>query len=246
MTDHTLLPFFKYNLLLESLLAEAAEREGQLRRQLSAADDREFAWELEKEQLENQLDELSRQLRAQQAQADLLREEARLSGERKRALDAVRGMEEYPDTPKKTAAYFECRFADRLAFTERGRASLADCKTDPRILWDALYQMATTLYELHTDASVTMVDRAFNARSAFRVARGEGPMTRRDAGLMRQFQDVYQGRPICIESHLKSNQNRESSPQFLRIYYCYDEVTHKLLIGSCGRHLNNYTTQKVH
>ena len=48
MTDHTLLPFFKYNLLLESLLAEAAEREGQLRRQLSAADDREFAWELEK------------------------------------------------------------------------------------------------------------------------------------------------------------------------------------------------------
>ena len=34
MTDHTLLPFFKYNLLLESLLAEATEREGQLRRQL--------------------------------------------------------------------------------------------------------------------------------------------------------------------------------------------------------------------
>ena len=68
MTDHTLLPFFKYNLLLESLLAEAAEREGQLRRQLSAADDREFAWELEKEQLENQLDELSRQLRAQRSE----------------------------------------------------------------------------------------------------------------------------------------------------------------------------------
>ena len=45
-------------------------------------------------------------------------------------------MEEYPDTPEKIAAYFECRFADRLAFTERGRASLADCKTDPRILWD--------------------------------------------------------------------------------------------------------------
>ena len=137
-------------------------------------------------------------------------------------------MDEYPDTPEKIAAYFECHFADRLAFTERGRASLADCKTDPRILWDALYQMATTLYELHTDASVTMVDRAFNERSAFRVARGEGTMT------------------ICIESHLKSNQNRESSPQFLRIYYCYDEVTHKLLIGSCGRHLDNYTTQKVH
>ena len=145
MTDHTLLPFFKYNLLLESLLAESTERESQLRQQLSAVDDREFEWELEKEQLESRLDELSRQLRAQQAQADLLREEARLSGERKRSLDAVRGMDEYPDTPEKIAAYFECHFADRLAFTERGRASLADCKTDPRILWDALYQMATTL-----------------------------------------------------------------------------------------------------
>lgn len=246
MTDRTMLQFFKYNLILEALLAESSERESQLRQQLSAVDNREFEWELEKEQLESRLDELSRQLRAQQAQADLLREEARLSSERKRSLDAVRGMDEYPDTPEKIAAYFECHFADRLAFTERGRASLADCKTDPRILWDALYQMATTLYELHTDASVTMVDRAFSERSAFRVARGEGTMTRRDSGLMRQFQDVYQGRPICIESHLKSNQNRESSPQFLRIYYCYDEVTHKLLIGSCGRHLDNYTTQKVH
>ena len=246
MTDRTMLQFFKYNLILEALLAEFTERESQLRQQLSAVDDREFEWELEKEQLESRLDELSRQLRAQQAQADLLREEARLSGERKRSLDAVRGMDEYPDTPEKIAAYFECHFSDRLAFTERGRASLADCKTDPRSLWDALYQMATTLYELHTDASVTMVDRAFNERSAFRVARGEGTMTRRDSGLMRQFQDVYQGRPICIESHLKSNQNRESSPQFLRIYYCYDEMTHKLLIGSCGRHLDNYTTQKVH
>lgn len=246
MTDRTMLQFFKYNLILEALLAESAERESQLRQQLSAVDDQEFEWELEKEQLESRLDELSRQLRAQQAQADLLREEAHLSSERKRSLDAVRGMDEYPDTPEKIAAYFECHFADRLAFTERGRASLADCKTDPRILWDALYQMVTTLYELHTDASVTMVDRAFNERSAFRVARGEGTMTRRDSGLMRQFQDVYQGRPICIESHLKSNQNRESSPQFLRIYYCYDEVTHKLLIGSCGRHLDNYTTQKVH
>lgn len=246
MTDRTMLQFFKYNLILEALLAESTERESQLRQQLSAVDDLEFERELEKEQLESRLDELSRQLRAQQAQADLLREEARLSGERKRSLDAVRGMDEYPDTPEKIAAYFECHFADRLAFTERGRASLADCKTDPRILWDALYQMATTLYKLHTDASVTMVDRAFNERSAFRVARGEGTMTRRDSGLMRQFQDVYQGRPICIESHLKSNQNRESSPQFLRIYYCYDEVTHKLLIGSCGRHLDNYTTQKVH
>ncbi len=246
MTDRSMLQFFKYNLILEALLAESTERESQLRQQLSAVDDREFEWELEKEQLESRLDELSRQLRAQQAQADLLREEARLSGERKRSLDAVRGMDEYPDTPEKIAAYFECHFTDRLAFTERGRASLADCKTDPRILWDALYQMATTLYELHTDASVTMVDRAFSERSAFRVARGEGTMTRRDSGLMRQFQDVYQGRPICIESHLKSNQNRESSPQFLRIYYCYDEVTHKLLIGSCGRHLDNYTTQKVH
>lgn len=246
MTDRTMLQFFKYNLILEALLAESTERESQLRQQLLAVDDREFEWELEKEQLESRLDELSRQLRAQQAQADLLREEARLSGERKRSLDVVRGMDEYPNTPEKIAAYFECHFADRLAFTERGRASLADCKTDPRILWDALYQMATTLYELRTDASVTMVDRAFNERSAFRVARGEGTMTRRDSGLMRQFQDVYQGRPICIESHLKSNQNRESSPQFLRIYYCYDEVTHKLLIGSCGRHLDNYTTQKVH
>ena len=74
MTDRTMLQFFKYNLILEALLAESTERESQLRQQLSAVDDREFEWELEKEQLESRLDELSRQLRAQQAQAESLRQ----------------------------------------------------------------------------------------------------------------------------------------------------------------------------
>lgn len=31
MTDRTMLQFFKYNLILEALLAESAERESQLR-----------------------------------------------------------------------------------------------------------------------------------------------------------------------------------------------------------------------
>ena len=53
MTDRTMLQFFKYNLILEALLAESTERESQLRQQLSAVDDREFEWELEKEQLES-------------------------------------------------------------------------------------------------------------------------------------------------------------------------------------------------
>ena len=79
-------------------------------------------------------------------------------------------------------------------------------------------------------------------------------MTRQDRKLMRQFQDTYHGKPINIETHIKTSETKETSRKFLRIYFDFykqkDERTGKetntIVIGSCGKHLENYTSQKIH
>ena len=181
-----------------------------------------------------------------EALADSYREAAVLSHEREAALDNVRRIAAYPESPRQIVDYFLLHFGDRLAFTRRGLASLDRCTTAPAVLWDALYQMVTTLFQLYEDEEEVMVDRAFNSCSNLRLARGEGTMTRKNAGLMRNYSDTYEGRVIDIQAHIKTAEVRPGSPKFLRIYFCYDPALHKIIVGSCGEHLENHTSQKIH
>ena len=231
-------------MLEEEVLTTAVEKEQTLEEQLEQIEQERFGWELERENLGDQISDLKSQLHMAHVRADQFQNEAMLSRQRKAALDQLRYIAAYPETPREIASYFVTHFSDRLDFTERGWASLDDCRTAPDVLWDALYQMATTLYDL-CEAETPAVDQVFNRTSNLRLARGEGAMTRRDNDLMKQYQDVYQGREIDIEAHLKTSQNQESSPKFLRVYFCYDSTLHKLLIGHCGSHLDNYSTRKL-
>ena len=228
----------------DELLTVAEAEEENRREQLKQIEQERFDWELERENLEDQISDLKSQLHKERSRADQFYSEAILSGQRKAALDQLRHIAAYPETPREIVQYFITHFSDRMDFTKRGWASLDECKTAPDVLWDALYQMATTLYDLY-EAETPAVDQAFNRISNLRLARGEGMMTRRNNELMRQYQDIYDGRAIDIESHIKTSQNQESSPKFLRVYFCYDSTLHKLLIGHCGSHLDNASTRKI-
>lgn len=230
--------------LEEEVLSTAVEQEQNLKDQLEQIEQERFEWELERENYADQINELKGQLHMARSRADQFQSEAVLSGQRKAALEQLRHIASYPETPLEIARYFTTHFADRLDFTERGWASLDDCKTAPDVLWDALYQMATTLYDLY-ETEAPAVDQAFGHTTSLRMARGEGAMTRRDNTLMKQFRDVYAGREINIEAHIKTSQSQESSPKFLRVYFCYDSTLRKILIGHCGSHLDNYSTRKI-
>lgn len=199
----------------------------------------------ELETAQQERDELRRQLYRVSAQAESFRQAACIADEREAALSQVRAFPELPDTPDTIAAYFCKVFADRLRFTARGIGSLKECTTRPDVLWSALYAMCTTLYELYAKGCYA-IDQEFDRRTVFRMVRGAGVMTRRDKALLQQYRDEYDGREISIEAHIASSESRESDPRFLRIYFCYDAVTQKLLVGSCGQHLKNYTTRKLH
>ena len=62
---------------------------------------------------------------------------------------------------------------------------------------------------------------------------------------MRQYVDTYNGQEINIEAHIK-NGNNDKDPKSVRIYFAYDSsVADKIIIGHCGKHLDNATTRKV-
>lgn len=231
--------------LEKELLGSAIEKEIKLQEELKKINGERTQWENEKEEYRTTIKELRAELHQSKAREDAYRDEALLSIDRKKALASVRTISKYPQTPEDIGKYFIVHFADRIDFTEKGLASLKDCTTRSDILWDALYQIATLLYDLYENDEIKLVEQAFNSKSKLELARGEGTMTRKDSKLMRQYIDVYQGKEIDIESHIKTNENNENSNKFLRIYFCYNSSAHKIIIGSCGKHFNNYTTRKI-
>lgn len=134
-------------------------------------------------------------------------------------------------------------FPDRIDFSDRGWSSLEVCTYEPKAFWSALHSMCTVLYPLYRQGSANM-SAEFGANSKFRLARGEGPQTRANGKLMRQREDFYQGRPLCIEPHISSSTGDPNSPQFIRIYFGWDAESAKLVIGET-RHLTNATTRKL-
>lgn len=158
--------------------------------------------------------------------------------------EQIRSIRKYPETALDIVRYFETAFPDRIAFTDRGIRSLEECTTKSNYLWEALYHICTTLYDLLKQRHPT-APAEFKRLTGWECSRCEGSMTRENPRLMKQFRDQYRGREINIEAHVK-NGTRESDPKFVRIYYAYDPaVADKILIGHCGKHLENYSTQKA-
>ena len=126
--------------LEDELLGCTVEKEKSLQEQLDKIDTERFQWELDRDEYETQIRELKSDLYQSKAREDAYREEATLSNKRKEALTSVRKISKYPQTAEDVGKYFVIHFADRIDFTENGKASLKDCGTRLDILWDALYQ----------------------------------------------------------------------------------------------------------
>ena len=105
--------------------------------------------------------------------------------------------------------------------------------------------MANTLWELLCD-NPSQACRLFQEKTGWGCAQTEGSMTRADPSLMKQYKDIYEGHEVNVESHVK-NGNKESDPKFIRVYFGFaPEVSNKIIISSIGKHIENYSSQKIH
>lgn len=217
------------------------------------------------DQVKEMLDEAEGLARLAEDECDAMREELRQSRRANHDLEArIAWLEHALDSQGGSAAedgaatamadtseltisaiarLFVSAFPDRIDFSERGWASLEDCRYEPRAFWSALHSMCTVLYPLYRDGATDKIGE-FNSRSRFKFARGEGPQTRANSKFMREREDEYQGRRLFIEPHICSSVGDPNSPQFIRIYFNWDEETERLVIGDT-KHLTNCTTRKL-
>ena len=153
---------------------------------------------------------------------------------------------EWPPSARQIAAIFQAAYPDRLDFTQRGLKSLDECPSGAKTVWNALNDLATIAYELYTRPGSTNIPKEFANRSHFELCLSSGMMTRKDNKLQAGYADTYNGRELMCESHLKSSTGKPDDPNFIRIYYAFDHQSGKIVISSCGKHLKNRTSSKLH
>lgn len=200
--------------------------------------------EREKRLLQEENDQLKTENYSLTVQRDMYRDRANQVEQIEDAIHRVRSISEYPNSPQAIARYFETIYPERIAFTDRAYRSMDECITKSDVLWEVFYCVATKLFDL-LRANPAQAYTDFKNETGWEIARGEGHQTRVDAKLMRQYVDTYDGQEIDIEAHIK-NGVRESDPKFVRIYFSYDpSISDKIIIGHCGKHIENYSTRKA-
>ena len=214
----------------EELIEEAAEERKEAERKIR--------------KLRDENDQLKAELHNFKVRVEMLKERSEKYSELEAATQGVRGIAAYPNTPQAIAKYFETVHPDRIVFTERAYRSMDECSTKSEVLWEAFYHIAVDLYDrLKRNPATAFSD--FKADTGWDCSRGEGAQTHADSKFMRQRIDKYNGQEIDIEPHVK-NGIQENDPKFVRIHFAYDpNVTDKIIIGHCGKHLDNYSTRRA-
>ncbi len=197
------------------------------------------------EKQEKEIEELKIKLYTSEQQVDQLKKKnAGALDENFKLL--LQNLQNLPNNCQDIAKVIKAMFPNRIAFTEKGEESLKECVTEPALLWKLLFGMATTFFDLlHKNPVNAAKDFTHLLGGGFEYGRGEGSMTRRDSVLMRQYKDIYQGIEIDIETHFKKG-NKDSDSRSLRVYYAWVQEKDIIVVGHCGKHLENYTTQKMH
>jgi hypothetical protein len=154
-------------------------------------------------------------------------------------------MANIPQSSEEIVALFLAIHGDKLAFTQRGYHSLKNCPSSNSLLWQALYSMATVLRDLYLSGESTNIIREFEENTIFSLTFTEGSMTRENNALMSLRDDYYDGRKISIEPHVSFGNFRGNKSNSIRVYYAYDAKTQKIIVGSCGDHLTNYSSKKI-
>lgn len=199
---------------------------------------------------------LERDLNETRAECDEARAESRALALKCEVLEqalASRGqgvsegveLEGWPMTPPRIGALFVSAFHDELDFTEKGWKSLDDCRSDAKVLWNALFDLCTIAHGLYGGDGAPEIKREFERRSHFEFCPSAGMMTRKDNRLMVGYRDVYQGRELNCEAHIKAG-SKESDPGFIRVYFAYDASSGKIVVSGCGAHRDNFSTRKIH
>lgn len=133
------------------------------------------------------------------------------------------------------------RFGRQLAFALNGRSDENSPYAYPEEVWAAFEWLAVTYFKAKTKAE-SCPD--FNA-SVGRSISGWDYSGHQNEATMKANEDwyrcAYDGRRPWIQEHLKSGTSRDAA-EAIRIAFCWDEKTQKVVIGFIGQHQRNAHT----
>ena len=232
---------------------EIAERERTHENQIKSVQENEecalsLALEAEKKQLEAEdfaasIEADNKKLREENYNLKVANESyismAKENADLKKVCDNRLTTKSYPKTPREIVQYFDAVFGDKIAFSDDAMGSLKGCIISFDKLWEALFALSTIMQDLYVHGGVNIFQE-FRTKSGIDVSSGEGTMTRQNKKLMRQFKTEYHGETIDIEPHITYSKIKQS------IHFGFSEKDRKVVVGWCGEHLDNYTTQRVH
>lgn len=123
-----------------------------------------------------------------------------------------------------------------------------DCITKPELVWQGLLCMCTSVYDIYSQGQGSgspevRLKQDSRVLACFTLALSEGSNTNQNSKLVKLRDIVYEGRTLNMTPHLKAGHGKDSE-ETLRIYYCWDSVTEKIVIGHIGTHLLNDTGMK--
>ena len=160
------------------------------------------------------------------------------NAELERACENRLNTKFYPRTSQDIVNYFDATFGDCIAFSEDVDKSLKACTIPCEELWNILYCLATTMRELYISGKGDIY-KEFKNKTGITIGRGEGANTHQNKKLMKQYETEYHGRIIDIEAHVKCLRNHQ------RVHFGFSLEEQKVIVGWCGEHKDNATTQKV-
>lgn len=150
----------------------------------------------------------------------------------------------YPDTAEGVARMLVSAFPERIDFTDRGWRSLDECASSPSLVWEALYSLCTIAHPVYSGKPGASMEAAFKSKSHFDYSPSAGMMTENTRKFKRDYLDNYEGREIDCGAHIGRG-NVDGTPRSIRVYFCYDKKSKKVIVSSCGDHLANYTGQFI-
>lgn len=200
---------------------------------------------LEKEDLERQLKSLRYQCDSVVEELSRYKYQCYAYEQTAAALDNISQL---PSTPFEAINIIEKLYPNRIRFTERAKKSAIDAedwlKAD--LIWRCIFDIVTYLYPLYFDESNDGINicEVFNCKSVFELALTEGKQTNKDTKLLRCRKDVYENKDIELIKHVKLG-SKNKSKNFIRVYFDIDKDNKVIIIGHCGEHLDNYSSQFI-
>lgn len=158
-------------------------------------------------------------------------------------LDELRAVSAMPESKEDVVQYFRKVYRDRIDFTERGLSTAAKCDLKPASLWTVLYAVANGLVDLFRNSSGNCSEKDVQECTGYRVSFGEGSMTREIADMMRLREDIYEGKVISVEPHLKLRNGKEEKEN-QRLHFWYDKDRRRIVIGYLGKHLDSVSGRR--